>query len=178
MLKVKLFIATTIDGFIARENGYIDWLNDIPNPNNLDYGYFEFLSQIDTLVIGRNTYEEILNFGIEWPYKGLKTYVVTSNKNYSAKTPDTQITNFINEESIKGLLLKSEKGIWIVGGGKVITEFLNLNSIHEMTISIIPIILGKGIKLFPNQPKETKFELINTESFNTGIVNLTYKLKE
>jgi len=177
MTKIKLFIATTIDGFIARENGSLDWLNDIPNPEKSDYGYGEFLAEIDIIIIGRKTYEEILGFGVEWPYDHCKTYIVSSNKNYKTKTANTFTINKLDKQLIDKFKLLSKKNIWLMGGGQLITEFINYNSLDEMTLSLIPIILGKGIRLFPNEPKETKFELVNTKSFDSGVVNLTYRKK-
>ena len=177
MPKIKLFIATTIDGFIARENGSLDWLNEIPNPDKLDYGYGDFLAEIDVLIMGRKTYEEILGFGVEWPYYNCKSFIVTSNINYQTNTDNTVIINTLDKQLIDIIRSASEKNIWIVGGGQIITEFINNNLIDEMTLSLIPTILGKGIQLFPNSPKETKFDLVNTESFDTGVVNLTFKRK-
>ena len=72
MPKIKLYIAATIDGFIAREDGSLDWLNNHPNPDQLDYGYADFMSRIDTVIMGRKTYEEVLGFGVEWPYGSLR----------------------------------------------------------------------------------------------------------
>ncbi len=71
MKEIKLFIATSIDGFIARENGAIDWLDELPNPNKLDYGYSQFMNEIDVVVLGRKTYEDVLSFGVEWAIQGL-----------------------------------------------------------------------------------------------------------
>ena len=177
MSAVKLFIATTIDGFIARENGSLDWLEDMPNPEGLDYGYGDFIADIDVVVMGRTTYESILGFGVDWPYANGDSFVVTSDKNYEVKTEKTEVLNRIDTKVIDEIKSISKKNIWIIGGGKLISEFLNLNLIDEMTITIIPIILGKGIKLFPNELNESKFQLLGVESFNTGIVNLRYKRK-
>jgi dihydrofolate reductase len=175
--EIKLFIATTIDGFIARENNSLDWLTELPNPNKHDYGYNEFISTIDTVIMGRRTYEEILGFDVDWPYPHYNTFVVTSNSSFKAKTKNTNILYNIDKLSIASLKSKSKKNIWIVGGGKIITAFLNHNAVDEMLLTIIPIILGKGIRLFPDAPKETNFKLIQAESFDTGLVNLTYKKK-
>jgi len=175
MVKIQLYIATSIDGFIARKNGELDWLNNLPNPNNLDYGYNNFLSQIDTVIIGRKTYEEILSFGIDWPYGNCKTYVATTDKNYKTKTENSHTINIINKKTIEEIKTQSKNKIWVVGGGILISEFLNFNAIDEMIICIIPIIIGSGIKLFPNNPLETKFNLIKSEPFETGAINLTYR---
>lgn len=79
MKKTKLFIATSIDGYIARKDGTLDWLDAIPNPDQLDYGYYAFYETVDTILMGRKTYEEVLGFGVDWPYPDCKTYVVSSN---------------------------------------------------------------------------------------------------
>lgn len=177
MPKIKLFIASTIDGFIARENGSLDWLLSLPNPNNIDHGYNDLIDSVDTIVLGRKTYDELLGFGIEWPYKNFKTYIITKNKNYPIKTESTFIVESIDSKLIDKLRLESNKNIWLVGGGVVISQFLNLGAIDEMTISIIPIILGKGLRLFSEHPLETNFELLDSIAFETGVVNLRYRKK-
>jgi dihydrofolate reductase len=78
---------------------------------------------------------------------------------------------------IEKLKIESQKNIWLVGGGELITQFLNEKAIDEMTLCMIPILLGKGIQLFPNNPDETKFEFVGSQAFETGIVNLTYRKK-
>ena len=174
----KLFIAQSLDGFIARENNSLDWLYAIPNPHQLDHGYNRLLLEIDTIVMGRSTYEEILKFGIDWPYQEYKTYIVTTQPTFQVSTPNTFLLSDLTMESVSTLKKQSQKKVWIVGGGKVITQLLNLEAIDEMTISIVPIILGRGISIFPNHPKETNLKLIRSEAFETGIVNLCYEKVE
>ena len=176
MKQVKLYIACSLDGYIARKNGSIDWLDAIENPNQDDYGYNDFLSRIDTIVMGRKTYEEILGFGVEWPYNDFQTYVVSSKDLKISTDNTTLISDF--ETEIEEMKKKTvEKDIWIVGGGKLISSALNLELIDMMTLSIIPIILGEGIPLFPDSPLETSFNLIDTVQFDSGIVNLSYIIK-
>ncbi len=175
MTEIKLFIAATIDGFIARDDGSLDWLDSLPNPNKIDHGYAEFYKDIGTVVIGRKTYEEVLGFGVEWPYANCKTYVVTSKDNYRTQTENTEVINSISAQNIEVIKTASAKDIWVVGGGEIITGFLNYNLIDEVILCIIPVILGKGIPLFPNNPRETLFELKKSEQFETGAVALHYK---
>jgi dihydrofolate reductase len=170
----KLFIATSIDGFIARENGSIDWLNDMPNPDQLDYGYGDFIATIDVILMGRKTYEEVLGFGVEWPYGNCKCFIVTSKADFQVQTPNTSLLHTIDEAMIQELRSVSKKNTWIVGGGELITAFINCGAIDAMTISLIPILLGKGIRLFPNEPQETLFDLIHVDSFGTCVVNMNY----
>jgi dihydrofolate reductase len=177
MSKIKLFIATTIDGFIAREDGSLDWLFDLPNPNNNDYGYHAFYSGIGAVVMGRETYEEVLAFDVDWPYGNCKTFVITAKPEYEVKTPDTVVIQSIDNQTIRQIKSASHKDVWVVGGGKTISAFLNNDAIDEMLLSIIPVILGKGLPLFPDQPKETRFEISGTDRFETGVVNLHYVKK-
>jgi dihydrofolate reductase len=177
MPKIKLYIATTLDGFIAREDGSLDWLMSLSNPKEIDHGYEAFFETIDIVVMGRKTYEEVLGFGVEWPYGSCKTYVLSSDPEYSDKTPQTQVLTELNAKQIAMFREKSQKNIWVIGGGEVITRFLNLGAIDEMILSVIPIILGKGIPLFPAEPKETSFSLVGAEAFETGVVNLSYVRK-
>jgi len=177
MADIKLYIATSIDGFIARKDGSLDWLNNHPNPDQLDYGYAEFLAEIDTIIMGRKTYEEVLGFGFEWPYDNCRTYVLTSDKNFKVRTENTTLIHGVDHKTIGDLRSGSKKHIWMVGGGKVIASFLDHNAIDEMMIFIIPLILGSGIRMLPEPTRETNFELVRSDSFNNGVVSLIYKLK-
>jgi len=175
MGKIKLYIATSLDGRIARKNGSLDWLFAIPNPGQIDHGYNEFLSGIGTTIMGRKTYDEILGFGLEWPYKGINSYVASTNLKFEVSSPETYQTPADMVSFVGELKKNSDKDIWLIGGGQLITLFLNNNLIDSMILSIIPIILGDGIELFPNKPKETNWTLVNAEKFETGIVNLHYE---
>ncbi|MGB3849429.1 MAG: dihydrofolate reductase family protein [Tunicatimonas sp.] len=175
MSKIQLYIAVTLDGYIARSDGSLDYLHALPNPDQTDHGYRAFFQDVGTVVMGRKTYEEILGFGVAWPYANCQTYVITSNHNYE---PSTEATALLVEPllaALNKLKSESEKHVWIVGGGQVITTLLNKSLIDEMILSIIPIILGEGISLFPGNPRETSFNLIKAEPFATGVVNLTYR---
>lgn len=174
MSKIKLYIATSLDGYIAREDGSLDWLENLPNPDNTDHGYSEFYSGIDTVIMGRKTYEEILGFDVDWPYGNSLSYVVTKDKNFEIKTEKTEIVNSIDREFIQNLKKQSKEDIWIVGGGKLIARFLELNAIDEMILCMIPVILGRGIPLFPYGSSETTFRFVKSDTYNTGIVNLFY----
>ena len=174
MSEIRLFIATSLDGFIARDNGSLDWLVNIPNPSQTDHGYNEMIENTDVIVMGRKTYDEILGFGIDWPYENRKTFVVTDKPDFVFSTAITFVLNKIDSGVIDFLKNQSSKNIWLTGGGSLVTQFLNLGAIDEMTISVVPIILGKGIRLFPNTPLETQFKTLKTEFFDTGIVNLVY----
>lgn len=174
MKKIKLYIAASIDGYIARNDGDLDWLTEYPINTETNYGYDAFYESIDTVLMGRRTYHDILNMDVLWPYKDKETYVITRNP-----MNEKQNIHFITEnviENISRLREQNGKDIWLVGGGKLITILLNENMVDEMIITTIPVILGSGMPLFPDNPKESKWKLENNESYKNGVTQVTYKV--
>lgn len=169
--KLVLYIAMSMDGYIARKNGDIDWLGGDGSDPNADSGYEKFYSSIDTVIMGRNTYEQILSFG-EYPYKGTEGYVYTS-KNIN-DNEDVVFTDEDPDELIRKIRRKGGKDIWLVGGAEIIDKFINRDLIDEYYIAIMPHILGEGIPLFKNNSPELKLKLLSSES-NNGIVMIRYK---
>ncbi|NBW33298.1 MAG: dihydrofolate reductase [Cytophagia bacterium] len=174
MSQVTLFIATTLDGKIARKNGELDWLMNRPNPNQLDFGYHEFLGSVGAIVVGKTTYKEILGFGVEWPYTGIPVYVATTDPKFQTKTPDTFILTSDLTEFVTDLKQKINKDIWLMGGGQLISAFLEKDLLDRMILTLIPTTIGEGIPLFSEINKETSWALTHVQSFETGVVNLTY----
>lgn len=173
MKKIKLYIAVSIDGFIADKNGGIEWLETLPNPDMLDYGYGDLYGSIDTILMGNATYQKILGFDIPFPYADKTNFVFTRN---SALVKDEYVS-FIHGDIIgfvKTLKAKEGKAIWLVGGGQINTILLNADLIDEIIITYIPVILGDGIPLFTSQTQLKNFKLLKSETFNTGVVSLTY----
>lgn len=173
MRKITLFIAMSLDGFIADNNGGVDWLNgqgkDI---ENIDV-YSEFVKDIDTVVMGWNTYHQVATelSPNDWVYKDFTTYVFTHKKEKSSE----QI-HFTSENPVsllKQLKVKDGKGIWICGGANIVQQLINEDMIDEYFISVIPTILGGGIRLFENTEQEIKLKLLKTQTYN-GITDLVY----
>lgn len=168
--KNKVFIATSLDGYIADENGGIDWLHSIPNPENNDMGYVEFIHQIDALVMGRTTFETVCGFDMDWPYQ--KPVFVLSNS----------MTGIPEEYKDKAELVKGtlneilqqihKKGYYslYIDGGRTIQSFLKEDLIDEMTITIIPYLLGGGIPLFAELPERLEFELVDSKIYLDKVV--------
>lgn len=176
MRKLKLYIAISLNGKIAKSDGSVEWLESIPNPEKTDYGYSEFYDTIDTTIQGYNTYNQVLSWGIDFPYTGKKNYVLTRKKGLK----NTEYVEFITENHIRFIQqLKKQKGkdIWLIGGGKINTMLLNENLIDEIQIFTMPIIISDGIELFETIPKETKLKLIETKSYSTGAVELKYNVE-
>ena len=176
MIKTVLYIATSLDGFIARPDGNLDWLTSMPNPQNHDYGYAEFLNTIGTIVMGRKTYHEIIGFGVDWPYNEIKSYVVTSDKDLKIQSPNTFLLTENLNDFVEEMKNQSNKDFWLVGGGQLIKSFLDAGLIDKMIITVIPKVIGQGIPLFAGTINETNWKLIEVVSFDTGVVNLTYEI--
>jgi dihydrofolate reductase len=175
MSSVILYIAASLDGFIAGPGGDLEWLNTLPNPDNSDHGYAAFYSKIGATVMGRKTYDEILDFGVDWPYRDVLSYVVTRDSAFAPSTPDTTAVRGDLPGLIQSLKARLEdKDIWLVGGGQLITAFLSHNLIDGLIITHIPVILGQGIPLFPGKHPASSWQLTHTESFASGAVSVTY----
>ncbi|MEG4212327.1 dihydrofolate reductase family protein [Microcoleus sp. S13_B4] len=166
MRKVVLFIASSLDGYIARSNGDIDWLFTDQN-----YGYSKFLNSIDTVLMGRKTYEQVLTFG-EYPYQEKKSYVFTKNLDFQA-TSDVEMATDL-EIFVNDLRLLEGKNIWLVGGSLLIRDFLNQNFVDELILSVHPVILGEGIPLFVNPINTTVLQLTGCQTYSSGMVQLSY----
>lgn len=169
--KVILYSAVSLDGFIAREDGSIDWLSFIESPNE-DHGYKAFYQQISVTLMGRKTYEQVLGFPGQFPYSETTNYVFSRQKQ-----PSNDLVHFIPdqaEEFVKRLKEQTGKDIWLIGGAELNTVLLNAGLIDEMILSIIPIVLGKGISLFGRQAIEQQFKHMNTKTFPTGCVQIQY----
>lgn len=173
MKKIKLYIAASIDGYIARSDGDLDWLMKYPINSETNYGYDDFYKSIDTVIMGGQTYRDILDMDFVWPYRDKISNVITRNP-MGAKENIRFITEKVIE-NISNLRNENGKDIWLVGGGKLTAMLLNQDMVDEMIITTIPVILGNGIPLFPEQPKESKWELQSSESYKNGVIQIVYK---
>jgi dihydrofolate reductase len=173
--KNSVYIGTSIDGYIADKNGGIDWLHAIPNPENIDMGYTAFMQQIDALVMGRNTFETILGFDIDWPYK--KPVFVLSNSLKTIPEKCTGRAYVVNGSLLDVLSEIHGRGFnrLYIDGGRTIQSFLAEDLIDEMIITYIPILLGGGIPLFGQFQHQLKFECTHSEIFLDKIVQNHFK---
>jgi dihydrofolate reductase len=168
MRKLILFIATSLDGFIASKDGSVDWLF-----TDSDYGTTAFMKSIDTILMGRKTYEQAVDFGLEF-YKGKKIYVFTKSKKLKA----LKGVEIINEDSIsftKKLKKRKGKNIWLMGGGELASSFQKNNLIDEYSLFVHPIILGEGIPLFKNLNGIKTLKLKSYKNFSGGLVRINYE---
>jgi dihydrofolate reductase len=167
MRKVKLYIATSLDGKIARKDGTIDWL---PDPTAEDYGYHQFYNSIDATLMGYKTYEICLQFG-EWPYPGKFTYVFTRDSTKSV-VPEANLITQHPVDFVRELRELEGKDIWLVGGGEIVTLLHDAGLIDEYILAYIPVILGEGIELFPGIKQQQNLQLTKHLVFSNGVVLL------
>lgn len=162
---------------VAKEDGDVQWLDEIPNPDQLDYGYYTFYDSIDTTIMGNTTYQQVLGFDVPFPYKGKTNYVLTRN----AALEDDENVQFISKnviERIREMKQGEGKDIWLVGGGGVNTLLRNNGLVDELILFVMPIILGAGIPLFAERVDESKLKLIESKNYPTGVVELRYKIEQ
>lgn len=173
MGRLVLYVATSLDGYIARPDGSLDWLDQIPNPDREDHGYHDLLSSTGSILVGRATYEKILSFGIDWPYPEHRTYVVTRDPAYPVATPATRVLSSDLRKGLQALKRGEAKDIWLMGGGILLSSLLGMGEVDRMILSIVPAILGKGIPLFPEGTRESRWRTAGIHHYPTGIVGIT-----
>jgi dihydrofolate reductase len=174
--RIKLYIACSLDGYIARKDGSIDWLTKYENSPETDYGYSEFYASIGTALMGRKTYEQVLGFG-DWPYAEKKTYVFTRKNEPLRREKNVEFVSGDIGEFARRLKENTDEDIWLVGGSQLIKSFLEEDHVQDMIVFIVPIILGSGIPLFDRIGKEIRLKMISMERYENGIVRLDYDLE-
>ena len=169
--RFSVFIATTLDGFIARPDGAVDFLSvaDPPNAGVEDYGYAKFFDSIDTLVVGRKTYELALSFP-SWPYGGKRVVVMTTRQ----RAPKYDETFFSGTATELAESLRDGSRRVYVDGGSVIRQFLAEKILTDLTLSILPIMIGDGIRLFGDLSRDVRLALVDSRAFPSGLVQLEY----
>ncbi|MEC3908337.1 dihydrofolate reductase family protein [Tamlana sp. 2201CG12-4] len=172
-----VFLGKSIDNYIAGKNGELDWLDMIPNPDQLDMGYNNLMNEVEAIVMGRTSFETVLGFDMEWPYKK-QVFVLSRSLKTVPKNLEDKVTLIQGDEN-KVLDTIHKKGFnnLYIDGGKVVQNFLKQDLIDELCLTTIPIVLGDGIPLFDVLPKSLEFEHIKTEVFYNQIVQSCYKRK-
>ena len=182
--RVTIHMAASLDGFIARKDGRVDWLetsDEFVGGASLDAGDIEaFLETIDCYVMGSRTYETALNFeakGLGWSYGDKPTFVLTTRN--LPRTRDTvefysgDLSQFVNER-----LRPTFRSIWFVGGGTVAGECVRRGLADEIRYSILPILIGDGISFFEKLGRDVNLHLLEVKAYQSGIVELRYEVRE
>ncbi len=172
-MKTKVYIAVSLDGFIARKNGDIDWLTKYES-NEIFESFKEFMNNIDAVVIGRGTYEKVLSFSA-WPYSK-KVFVLSSTiktipdelkeKVSVISLPPKEVINYLSNQNLSSLY---------IDGGITIQNFLKEDLIDEMIITKVPVLIGNGIPLFGYLEKDINFQHLDTTVYSNGLVKNYYK---
>ena len=170
-------MAISLDGFIARENGGLDWL---PGPGEVegeDYGYHDFMETVDALVMGRATFETVLSFGVEWPY-GNKPVVVLSRSDYELPhgMPDSvSVLSGSLTDIVSGLLQQGFEHIYL-DGGMAVRSFLQAGLVDRFILTVIPILIGSGRPLFGPLDDDIRMRLVDHVSWPSGLLQVTYQV--
>jgi dihydrofolate reductase len=173
--KLILYIAMSLDGYIAGINDDIGFLSIVEQTGE-DYGYQEFIKHVDTIIIGRRSYDKVISMGFEYPHKDKEVYIIS-------RTPNPGIGTFkYYSDDLRELVLrlksKPGKDIFCDGGAEIVNVLLMDNLLDEFVISVIPIMLGDGVSLFKKGRPELKLQLINSIRYDKGLVQLHYIRKE
>ncbi|GAB5526002.1 MAG: dihydrofolate reductase family protein [Roseivirga sp.] len=175
MRKLILYIATSLDGKIAGPDDEVKWLEEIPNPDKSDYGYFDFYAGVDTTIMGNMTYQWIKRQDMPFPYPDTQNYVITRNTSLQ----DNHEVTFLSK-GIAGRIreLKKEEGkdIWMIGGAGVNQFCLDAGLIDEMRVFVMPIILGEGVPLFSEGYDRRQVRLTSSTAYSSGVCELRYGL--
>lgn len=176
MISGHVFIATSLDGFIARKDGDIEWLMNRSEQTE-DHGYDKFIEEMDGIVMGRGTYEKVLNFE-SWPYT--KPVVVLSQSLSQSSLPENlndkvRVMDFSPKEVMSLLAIENWKKVYI-DGGQVIQSFIRDNLIQEMVITVVPVLIGGGRTLFGPLKGDVSLSHFKTTSFPSGLVQSIYKI--
>lgn len=174
--KLILYISMSLDGYLATENDDLSWLSVVEKEGE-DYGYNDFVSSVDTYIVGRKTYDKILDLtGGDFPAaKNNKCYVITRLERESKN--EVKFYNGDIEVLIKNLKSQIGNNIYCDGGAEIVKLLMSKNLIDEYIISIIPVFLGNGKRLFLGGTPTEKLNLLSTKNYDTGLVQLHYTVK-
>ncbi len=176
-IRSSVFIATSLDGFIAREDGDLDWLDAASGavPAGEDCGYAAFMESVDVLVMGRNTFEKVLSFDA-WPYE--KPVVVLSRSRIEIPGALRGTVSASSESPVDLVMRLSGEGVehLYIDGGSVIQSFLNAGLIDTLIITVIPVLLGSGLRLFGPLERDLPLKHVATKPYDFGFVQHEYSL--
>jgi dihydrofolate reductase len=170
--QVILYIAMSLDGYIAKPNDDLSFLS-IVEKDGEDYGYADFVSTIDTVILGRKTYDWVMKQVGEFPHADKNAYIITR----TARPTIGKTIFYTGDLTDLVRTLKSENGknIFCDGGAEIVNELLKNDLLDEIIISVIPILIGNGTRLFKDGRPEQKLKLVNVKTFDTGLTQLQYK---
>ena len=170
MRRLKLFVATSLDGYIAARDGDVSW-----RFHDGDYGYEAFLAGIDTVLLGRRTYETALSFA-QWPYPESKVVVFTRGDTLRVLSPNTVATSRTPADIVLELRAREGKDLWLVGGGELVRQCLDAGLIDDIIVSIHPTLLGEGVPFVAPGAARTPLARTAERRYPSGLVQLSYRV--
>ena len=173
MRKLILYISCSLDGYIAGPNDDLSFLNPMQLEGE-DYGYQAFVDMVDTVIVGRRTYDWVVNQGYDFPHTDKECYILTSQPR-----PNQGSLTFYQGDLkalVDGLKRKTGKHIFCDGGAQVVHQLLAAQLIDEITLSVVPVLLGAGTRLFNDDRPQQLLELLSSKSFESGLLQLHYKV--
>lgn len=166
---IRLYIAQSLDGYIARPDGNIDWLRPY---DDVDYGYSTFIREVGTVVMGRASYDLARSFG-DWPYQSMRSLVITSRPLDDAPPTVARVGADI-PRLVTALRAAGDKDVWIMGGAQTINAFLTAEAVDRIDLFTLPVLLGEGIRLFEGARPETGLRLLSSQIYDRGLARLSY----
>ncbi|KAA0234750.1 MAG: dihydrofolate reductase [Actinobacteria bacterium] len=175
-MATSVYVGTSVDGFIARPAGEVDFL-DSAEPLDEDYGFADFLASVDALVMGRNTFDWVIESGVEWPY-GDKLVLVMTSRAFVAPPGLADLVEPTGLGPAEVLIDLAARGVErvYVDGGQTIQSFLRAGLVDELTITKVPVLIGTGIALFGELTGDVRLEHLETTSFDNGLVQSRYRV--
>lgn len=174
-MKIRGYMATSVDGYIADRDGGIDWLKPF---DSVDAGYASFIEGIGTVVSGRATYDQVRDFPGGWGFEGKRSIIVTSrplgDSPPGIERWEGNITTLIAELRAA----PDEKAAWVVGGAALQAAFLEAGAIDTLDLFVIPVLLGDGVRMFPPSAAQRPLRLLSAEALGLGMVRLSYAAEE
>jgi dihydrofolate reductase len=170
MPTIIYYVAASLDGYIADADGGVDWL---PQDNGQDYGYADFYAGVDVLVMGRRTYDQAVGFD-QWLFSGKPVYVFTSHPP-DDNPHDVEFVSSTPDEFARSVATSYSGMVWLLGGANLAEQFRRAGLIDEYLVHVMPVILGRGVPLFGGDAPATRLELVETQSYDDGVVMLHYR---
>ncbi len=168
------FLGVSIDGFITGPDGDLAWLDKIPNPDESDLGYFDFIAGVDAIIMGRGSFETVLGFDGPWPYELPMIVMSSSITNVPEKATNTELSTATPTELVEELAARGMTKLYI-DGGALVTSFLDAGLLDEITTTTLPVALGSGTPLFGRLSREWWFEHVRTDVLIDELVQTTYR---
>ena len=173
MAKTSYYVAISLDGFLAREDGAVDWLSNYTEPLETPYDYEPFYQTVSALVMGRKTYDTVLSFG-EYPYKGKPGLVISKNADFKVNETGVELVSSDWKEKLETLKSSAKDRVWLVGGGEIASLFVNENLLDEIILTIIPETIGTGIQWLGNTSLSAGWLFSEQHLSKNGVIQLLY----